>query len=267
MSNLLVTKSRLVADLQRLGVEAGQTVVLHVSVKNIGWVVGGPEVVLQALLEVLTEEGTLMMVAGWEDHPYHLAEWPPEKQQAYLAECPAFDPARSRAQWRKLSILAEYLRTWPGSRRSRHPFGFVAVGRHAEWITSEQPWNYDNGPGSPLAKLCEQQGQVLQLGSPTANVTLLHHAEHLPVFPNKRIAHYQMPVLIDGQRMWMEFEEYDTSRGIIDWPDDYFETIIREYRAAGHCRVGLVGAADSYLYDAVPLRDFAIRWMEEHFAL
>ncbi len=261
----LVTKSRIVADLQRLGLTSGQTVMLHTSVKNIGWVVGGPSIVLEALLDVLTEDGTLMMIASWEDQPYHLIEWPAEQQQAYLAECPAFDPARSPAEWRKMSILAEYLRTWPGSRRSRHPFSYVAVGRQAEWMTRDHPWQYNNGADSPLAKLCETHGQVLLLGSPLANIALLHHAEDRANVPNKLIARYRMPMLIDGQRVWMDFEEYDTSLGIVEWPDDYFEKIVREYLAAGHGLRGTVGAADSYLFDAASLRDFGITWMETHF--
>ncbi len=265
MTPPLVTQSRLIADLQRLGLAPGQTVMLHASVKRVGWVVGGPEIVLEALLEVLTGAGTLMMLAGWEDDPYHLPEWPEEKQQAYLAECPAFDPARSRADWRTMSILAEYLRTWPGSCRSRHPFSYVAVGRHAAWLTRDHPLPYGNGPGSPLAKLCALDGLVLQLGAPLHTLTLLHHAEHLANVPDKWIARYRMPMRVDGERVWMDFEEYDTSLGIVDWPDDYFETIVQAYLDAGHARTGLVGAAESRLFHAPHLRDFGIAWMEEHF--
>jgi len=93
---------------------------LHASVRAIGWIVGGPDTVLQALLDILTPEGTLMMYVGWEDSPYELAQWPEDRQRAYLEECPPFDPARSRA-YRKWGILTEYFRTWPGARRSDHP--------------------------------------------------------------------------------------------------------------------------------------------------
>lgn len=61
---------------------------LHASVKNVGWVVGGPDVVLDAILEVLTASGTLMMLASWEDNPYTLRHWAKERQEAYLQECP-----------------------------------------------------------------------------------------------------------------------------------------------------------------------------------
>jgi len=68
-----ITRSRLVTDLKELGVSSGDVIMLHASVKSVGWIVGGPDMVIQALLDVLGEEGTLMMYVGWEDSPYHLA--------------------------------------------------------------------------------------------------------------------------------------------------------------------------------------------------
>ena len=261
----MITKSQLFRELKELGVAEGQTVMLHASVKNIGWVVGGPDVVLDAILDDLTTRGTLMMLASWEDNPYELSHWPEERKEAYLRECPAFDPERSRADRKDMSILTEYLRTWPCAYRSRHPFSYVAVGERAQWITDEHPWQYRDGPGSPLAKLCEVDGFVLLLGSPIGDVTLLHHAEHLADVPNKKVDRYRMPVLQDGRRVWMDFEEYDTTRGIVDWPNNYFETIVKDYLAAGNSRTGRVGGADSYLFEAKSLTVFGVKWMEEHF--
>jgi len=262
----IVTRSRIADDLRNLGVLPGQVVMLHASVKAIGWVVGGPDMVLQALFDVLTPAGTLMMYVGWEDTLYHLAEWPADRQRAYLEECPPFDPARSRA-YRKWSILTEYLRTWPGAYRSNHPEASVAaVGAKARWLTEDHPLQYGYGPGSPLAKLCQAQGQVLLLGAPLDTITLLHYAEHLARVPNKRVVRYKIPILRDGQRVWVDIEEFDTSRGIVDWEgEDYFAIIAREYLASGQGRSGKVGAAPSYLFEAAGLVEFGIAWMERTF--
>lgn len=259
----IITKSRLIKDLKQLGLTPGMAVMLHVSVKAIGWIVGGPDMVIQVLLDLLSPKGTLMMLASWEDSPYDLPGWPEEKQRAYLGECPPFDPHRSRA-YRKWSILCEYLRTWSGAYRSNHPDNsFVAVGFLARWITKDHPLQYGYGPGSPLAKLCEANGKVLVLGSPIHDITLLHYAEHMARVPNKRIVHYKMPVLQNGKRTWVEIEEFDTSRGIVDWQGDYFETIVREYLSYGKVCSGKVGAAQSYLLDAGDLTEFGIQWMEK----
>ncbi len=238
---------------------------LHVSVKAIGWIVGGPNVVLESILDILKPTGTLMMFASWGGNPYDLSHWPMERKERYLNECPPYDPSSSRADHREMSILAEYLRTWPGAFRSRHPFSYVAVGQHAKWMTQDEPWQYRNGPGSSLAKLCKIGGSVLLLGPLLGNITLLHHAEHLANIPDKKVDRYSMPVLVDGQKVWMDFEEYDTTLGIVDRPDNYFETIANEYLAIGHGRTGKVGSADAFLFDAAPLSAFGVQWMEEQF--
>jgi len=41
-----ITKTRLIADLRKFGVAPGDTIMLHASVKAIGWVVGGPNGVI-----------------------------------------------------------------------------------------------------------------------------------------------------------------------------------------------------------------------------
>ncbi len=262
-----VTKGQLAAGLRALGVAAGQTVMLHASVRAIGWVLGGPRVVLEALLDVLSPGGTLMMLASWEGNPYRMEQWPASEQAACLAECPAFDPATSPADHREMSILAEYLRTWPGAHRSSHPLAsFVAVGERAHWLTASQPLHYPHGPDSPLARLCTTGGKVVVLGATLSHVTLLHHAEHLANVPHKRIDRYTMPVLQDGRRVWVAIEEYDTSDGIADFgSDDYFLDIGHDYVASGRGHTGRAGSAASYLFDAEDLKQFGVRWMEARY--
>lgn len=265
---LIVTRSQLVRQLRGLGLEAGQVVMLHASVRAVGWVVGGPDQVLAALLEVLGPEGTLMMMVSWEDGTFEMAEWSEEKRRAYLEEAPPFDPARSRA-YRKWSILTEYLRTWPGSCRSVHPDGsMAAVGRLAAWITADHPLRYGHGPGSPLAKLCEAGGKVLLLGAPFTSLTLLHYAEHLARVPGKRVVRYRCPVLQAGRRVWVELEEYDTNSPIGEWEGDgYFSLIPQEALGRGLGRMGPVGAALCHLFDAAGLHRFAVQWLEDHLGL
>jgi len=263
----LVTRSVLADDLRQLGLRAGQVVMLHASARAIGWVVGGPDMILQALLDVLTPEGTLMMYAPWEEWEQALVfgveGFPEERRRAYLEECPPFSPLRSRAN-RGYSILTEYLRTWPGACRSDHPTAsVVAVGARARWITEGHPLAYGYGAGSPLDRLCQAGGQVLLLGSPLDRITLLHHAEHMARVPHKRVVRNTVPVLREGQRVWITFEEFDTCEGIRDRaPEEYFGTIAHEYLSSGAGCCGEVGAARATLFDAADLVRFAIQWME-----
>lgn len=258
----LYTLSQLTEALHALGVSAGQTVMLHASVKAVGRVMGGPNTVLQALLDVLTPTGTLMMYVGWQDIPDFVATLPADVKQRYYDEHPPFDPATARSV-RDHSILAEFLRTWPGARRSLNAeASMAAVGARADWLTQDHPKDYGYGAGSPLAKLAEAGGAVLMLGAPLDTITLLHYAENRASMRHKSVIRYRYPVLRDGQKVWIEVEDFATG----DHHDDYsFEQIALEYLATSKGRRGKVGDAESYLFDAADLAQFAIGWLEERF--
>jgi aminoglycoside 3-N-acetyltransferase len=262
----LVTESQLTRDLRSLGVRSGTILMFHASLRAIGWVVGGPDAVVRAARAALGAEGTLCMYVGWADGTYDLASLPVDEQRATLEECPPFDAQTSRAAWRELGMLTEYLRTTPGAWRSAHPEASVAaVGSRAAWLTRSHPLQYGFGPGSPFARLIEARGEVLLLGSPRGAVTMLHYSEHLARIPNKRTVLYRSPVLVEGKRCWVDVEELDSVRGIAPWHRlDYFEDLVDAYLARGHGKTGMVGAARSYLFDAADLNAFAVRWMENN---
>ena len=71
-----VTRSELVRGLRDIGVRQGGVLMVHTRMSALGWLVGGTQTVIEALLESLGPEGTLMAYAGWEDDPWALAEWP-----------------------------------------------------------------------------------------------------------------------------------------------------------------------------------------------
>jgi aminoglycoside 3-N-acetyltransferase len=180
-----------------------------------------------------------------------------------LQHQPAFDFQTARAN-REFGALAEFFRSSPGTICSETAGPRMAArGAKAEWLTANAPWNYGFGPGSPLAKLCEANGSVLLLGSLHDEVTLLHFAEHIADFPDKRIARYRVPVMRDGHRVWVPCEEFDTSKGIHDsFPDDFFAEIIDdfidEHEGTDICRKGKVGDATSILINAAALVAFAV---------
>ena len=247
---------------------------LHASVKRIGRIAGGPQIILDALFEVLTPEGTLMMLVGWEDNPYNIFgvsfgedidKWPENKRRAFYDTCPGFDPEYSRSDVREMGVLTEYLRTYPGSIRSRHPLGYAAVGKRARYLLKDQQWQYREGTGSPLEKLCNAGGKVLLLGAPAGTVTLIHSAENHADIPNKKTVRYKMPILQNGDRVWKDFEEYDFINGIVPWPEDYFKSIVDEYIEKGNGVQGHVGMAECHLFDARDLNSFGVNWMERNF--
>lgn len=267
-----VTRSQITGDLRRLGVREGAVLMVHARISSLGWVVGGTETVVRALIDSVGPEGTLMAYAGWEDDPWHLAEWPEAWKEAYLAELPAFDPELSEAD-HAMGRLAERLRTWPGAHASTaHVMRMVAAGPRADWLTRDQPWDHPQGPGSPLAKLVEAGGQVLLLGAPLETLTILHHAEALVDSPEKRLVTYAIPVRQGDRVIWKEVRDHDTSsRGAFPYERfvepgrDPFDVIGSAALEAGCGVRGRIAEGAGHLFEAQPLVEFAVSWMEERF--
>jgi aminoglycoside 3-N-acetyltransferase len=265
-----VTRSTLVADLRRLGLREGGVVMVHARMSAIGWVVGGAETVVRALLDAVGPAGTLMAYASWEDHRYRIDEWPPAHRAAYAAEPPIFDPATSEAV-REHGRVPERLRTWPGASRSAHPeASVVAVGPLATWLTAEHPADDGYGAGSPFARLVEADGRVLMLGAPLDTVTLLHHAEAMARVPDKRMITYRVPVAADGHVTERRYRDIETADGALPYArlgldDDPFAVIAGAALAAGIGTRGRVGDARCHLFPARRMTAFAVAWMEERF--
>src|SRR3954468_1512893 len=108
-----IARSGLVADLRAVGLRPGAIAMAHTRMSALGWVVGGSETVVRALLDVLGPEGTLMAYASWAGHVYHADACPAEHRAAYLAEPPVFDPATAEVD-RDYGRIPERVRTWPG---------------------------------------------------------------------------------------------------------------------------------------------------------
>ena len=269
---MLVAHSRLARDLRKLGLEPGGVAMVHCRMSALGWVVGGAETVVRALLDALAPEGTLMAYTGWQDAPPDdLDALDEEAKRIYLEEHPAYDP-RVALSRRDHGRVSEALRTWPGSRHSGHPeAGVAAVGPLAEVLTSSHPYDDAYGAGTPYARLVELCGQVALLGAPLETVTLVHHAEAIARVPGKRRVSYGSPVIVGGERLWRTFSDIDTAEGALPYErvlgeEDYIEYIARSALAAGAGRSGPLGEATAYLFDARGLVKHAVGWIERNFA-
>jgi aminoglycoside 3-N-acetyltransferase len=270
---MLVTRSRLVRDLRKLGLRPGGVVMVHCRMSALGRVVGGAEVVVRALLDVLGPEGTLVAYTGWQDAPPDdLDALDEEARRAYLEEHPAYDP-RVALSRRDHGRIPEALRTWPGALHSGHPeAGVVAVGPLARAITAGHPYDDAYGAGTPYARLVDFGGRVVILGAPLDTATLVHHAEAVAEVSGKRRVGYRYPVLEGGERVWRHFSDIDTSEGALPYERvigegaDYVGYIMRSAFDAGAGRSGLVGEATAYLVGARELVAHAVGWIERNFA-
>lgn len=256
------TMSSLAADLRALGLTAGMAVIVHSSLKAIAeWVIGGPQAVILALEGILGEEGTLVMPtmsddltdpAGWENPPVPSTWW-----EAIRQEMPAYMPDLTIT--RQMGKVPETFRKQNGVVRSSHPHAsFAAWGKHAAWVTSYQPLESKFGEETPLARIYALGGYVLLIGVGHGNNSSLHLSEERAHYPSKHMARYGAPILVNGQRQWVEFD-------VLDGNSDDFPQIGKDFaRDTALVRTGKVGQATALFMPQRPLVDYGVRWMEQN---
>jgi aminoglycoside 3-N-acetyltransferase len=211
MTDLPPTRASLAADLAALGLREGDTVIVHSSLRAVGWVPGGRVAVVQALLDVLGPAGTLVVPTQtsdnsdpkhWQHPPVPEAWWPVIREQT-----PAFDPAVSPT--RGLSVLVEAVRTWPGAFRSSHPqTSFAAVGAQAAALMATHELDSHLGEGSPLAALERADAQVLLIGVGFDVCTAFHLAEYRVPTPKTE---FGCAVQSDNGREWLTYTDVATT--------------------------------------------------------
>jgi aminoglycoside 3-N-acetyltransferase len=264
---LFRTRASLRKDVERLGVRPGDVVMVHAAMSRVGRLLNGPDALIGALLDASSLGGTVLAYTDWDARYDELLDRDGRVAEEWRAHVPPFDSSASRSA-RDNGVLAEFIRTWPGSRRSGNPAASVAaVGARAEWITADHPLDYGYGEGSPLAKLVTARGKVLMVGAPFDTMTLLHHAEHLSRIPGKRIRRYEVPFATAAGTLWRMTEEFETSFPVVPGlDDDYFATIVAEFLVeAESIREGPVGDAPGTLVDAAAITAFAVGWLERRF--
>ncbi len=238
---------------------------VHASLRSIGRLEGGAAGLLEALIDTVGGDGTLLMALGALDEWAWVNDRPEPERAHLLRDARPFDALATPAD-PEVGALAEVFRTWPGTLVSDHPEGrFAASGRLAGDLTTDVPWNDYYGPGSPLERLVVAGGRVLRLGAHPNTVTLLHYAEYLVPLPEKRRVRRHRKVAGLGGSLVRLVECLDDSAGIVDYPtEDYFTSILRSYLATGTAARGMVGDSQAELIDAGDIVRFAVDWMAEH---
>lgn len=145
-----LNKKDIIARLREINISAGARIMVHSSLSALGYVEGGAVAVCEALMETVTESGTLMMPSFNHGAPYV------EGGAGYFScrETPTTN-----------GIIAETFRQLNGVRRSLHPtHSFAVWGLDAGRYVEKHHRTLTFGAESPLGKLEKNGGGVLLLG-------------------------------------------------------------------------------------------------------
>ncbi|MDO4356175.1 MAG: AAC(3) family N-acetyltransferase [Clostridia bacterium] len=260
MERKLVFKSDVITALRRAGVQPGMTLMVHTSLSRLGYVCGGPQVIIEALLACVGAEGTLMMpTQSWRNlDPEAGVHWdvPEAWWPAIRENWPAYDKAITPTN--TMGAVAEMFRRWPGALRSDHPARSVAaLGKHARYLTENHDLSNIFGDGSPIGRLYELDAHVLLIGVGYDKNTSLHLADARASYPGKRLAREHSAVMVNGQRQWVG---YDTL--VVDGED--FPQIGAAFEAQGGATRAPLGNGEIRLMRQRELVDFAVHWIEQY---
>ncbi len=155
-------------DLHALGVGPGSVLMVHSSLKSLGWVPGGAETVIQGLLLALNSEGTLLM--------------PALSYETVRSSSPIFNINSTPSC---VGTIPETFRTRYGTKRSLHPTHSVcAFGVLAEELLKPHQQDLTPcGPNSPFHRLPNFGGKILMLGCGLLPNTSMHAIEEIAEVP------------------------------------------------------------------------------------
>lgn len=230
-----LTRDALEGGFRGLGLDSGGCVVIHSSLSSLGRVDGGAETVVDALCEIVGDDGTVMMPTFTRyDRPY--------------------DPGASPST---VGAITEAFRKRPDAVRSAHPTKSVtAVGPDADSLVADHDPRNSIGPGSPIHRFIdERDADILLLGVDHTANSALHVAERLAGLPYRDQLAETTVRRRDGSAETVTVNRVHCSRG--------FDVVGSVARRLGVERTGYVGNATARLLDGGTLLSLVVGLLEE----
>lgn len=252
----ILTKEDLKDALQAVGLGKGRIVEVHASLSSFGYLIGGACTVVDALMETVGSDGTILMPMQTSDNS-EPSDWenPPVQPSLYSEvreKMPAFDPWDS--DLRGMGRIAENFRHRPGVIISGHPrVSYGAWGRYAKLMCNHQSLHFPLSEESPTARLCEMKGDVLLLGTDFDSCTCMHLAEYRSEC--RPVVLEGSAVEENGKAVWKKYLDLklNSSDFVNVRPIMEKKNMIREVML-GSCHIRCFSAADAV--------DEAVRYFE-----
>ena len=257
----IVTKKELMKQLRALGINDGMVLEVHSSMKNMGYVIGGAQTVVDALMEAVGYDGTLVMpIQAAENSEPSYWQYPPVERSLWEEvrnSIPAFKGDAS--EYPGMGAVVDNFNRRPGVYRSSHPCcAFAAYGRYGKLITHKHDLDYSLGMNSPLGELYKLPGWVLLMGVDYDRCTGMHLGEYLS---EVRPVIMQGGAIEDnGIRKWTQYLD-------LQLDSDEFIEIGHAMEAAGLITLGKVGNATCRLFRFKEAVDFTADYLKKRHSI
>lgn len=252
----LNTVITLAEDMRKLGVKEGATLLVHSSLSSIGWVNGGAVAVIEALMNVVTTKGTLVMPAQssewsdpskWQNPPVPEAWW-----EEIRATMPPYDKRTTPVIG--MGKIADVFRIYSTVERSHHPaVSFAAWGKNKKEVLANHSIDFGLGEQSPLAKLYQMDAQILFIGTSYDTNTAFHLGEYRA--PGYKVVQEGAPITENGERIWRHYQE-------IDFAEEQFEHLGELFEREHSVKKDQIGLAESRLFSLREAVDFSANYFQ-----
>jgi aminoglycoside 3-N-acetyltransferase len=190
----IVTPQQLRESLQAVGVQTGDGLLVHSALQFLGKPQGGPQIYLDALLDLLGETGTIAVPT------FNFA----------FAKGQMFDPAVTPSVG--MGAFSELVRLYPAARRTTHPMQSLAVlGRfQSELIAADTPCAFNDG--SAFDKMLAHDFKLLLLGASIQAASIVHYSEQRANVPYRYWKDFRGEIAgrgIQTYRMFVRDERYE----------------------------------------------------------
>ena len=223
----LVTKEDIKYGLTQLGLGKKQVVMVHSSLSSLGYVLGGADAVIDALLEVVGPQGTVA-VPTYSKNAFKFLEDDDSCYSVVEEYREPYDPDKTPV-W--TGLIPETLRKRKAALRSTHPtHSIAAIGPKARELTE----------GGWVQKLQELGGYVLLLGVSMETNSLAEAAAFYALREkrDKGFLHYKSKVMRKGK--------YAATLGplpdLMRMEETYIERGVMKFGRIGQARVCLLKA-------------------------
>ncbi len=182
-----ITSEDIRYGLEGLGFGPGDRIMVHSSLSSFGWVEGGAEAVIKALIDLVGFEGTILMPSFNHGAPFgefgHGVYDP--------LETPCTNGRIPDMFWRMVGVYR--------SLNPTHPF--AAWGSDAERYTKDHHLTLTMGEDSPLGLLARGGGYQINLGTTHHTTTAKHLAETINRSPCLGYRTEEFPVRLRDSRI------------------------------------------------------------------